>query len=172
MRRIATIWGLATLTVSLASLRTEVIPLRGDSSRVELARLGQEYGDLRQWVTAIAAASDTLPAENAETARVLADQLAKLMGPLEEDFERTTASLSTSQLEMVLPLWERMAFAHAGLILLQEQAAELGGDPALNPAELHQLAEELSAVLDFAAEIQQMILEQLTTPVETPIRLT
>jgi hypothetical protein len=163
---------LATLTVSLASLRTEVIPLRGDSSRVELSRLGREYGDLQQWVTAIAAASDTLPAENAETARALADQLAKVMGPLEEDFERTTASLSTSQLELVLPLWERMAFAHAGLILLQEQAAELGGDPALNPAELHQLAEELSAVLDFAAEIQQMILEQLTTPVETPIRLT
>jgi hypothetical protein len=172
VRRIATIWGLATLTVSLASLRTEVIPLREDSSRVELARLGREYGDLQQWVTAIAAASDTLPTENAETARVLADQLAKLMRPLEKDFERTTASLSTSQLELVLPLWERMAFAHAGLVLLQEQAAELGGDPALNPAELHQLAEELSAVLDFAAEIQQMILEQLTTPVETPIRLT
>lgn len=172
MRRIAILWGLASLTVSLASLRTEVMPLRADSSRVELARLGREYGDLQQWVTAISTASDTLPAEDAESARVLADQLAKLMRPLEEDFERTTAALSTSQLQLVLPLWERMAFAHAGLVLLQEQAVQLGGDPALDPADLHQLAEELSAVLDFAAEIQQMLLDQLTTPVETPIRLT
>jgi hypothetical protein len=64
-----------------------------------------------------------------------------------------------------------MAFAHAGFVMLQEQAAVLGGDPALEPAELRQLADELSAVLDFAAEVQQMVLEQLTTPIPTPIRL-
>ena len=169
MRRIATLWGLAALTVAGASFNTGTVPLRSDASRIELAKLGQEYGDLHQWVAAIAAASDTLP--SAERARVLADQLARLMRPLEKDFERTTASLSTTQLESILPLWERMAFAHAGFVLLQEQAAELGGDPALEPAELRQLADELSAVLDFAAEVQQMVLEQLTTPIPTPIRL-
>lgn len=171
MRRIATLWGLAALTVAGASFNTGTMALRGDSSRAELAKLGQEYGDLQQWAAAIAATSDTLPAENAEPARVLADQLARLMRPLENDFERTTASLSTTQLESILPLWERMAFAHAGLVLLREQAAELGGDPALQPAELRQLADELSAVLDFAAELQQMVLEQLTAPIPTPIRL-
>ena len=169
MRRIAILWGLAALTVAGASFNTGTTPLRSDSSRAELARLGQEYGDLQQWVAAIAATSDTLP--NPERARVLADQLARLMRPLENDFEKTTASLSTTQLESILPLWERMAFAHAGIVLLQEQAAELGGDPALEPAELHQLADELSAVLDFAAAVQQMVLEQLTTPIPTPIRL-
>jgi hypothetical protein len=169
--RIATLWGLAALTVAGASFNTGTMPLRSDSSRAELAKLGQEYGDLQQWVAAIAATSDTLPVNNAERARVLADQLAKLMRPLENDFEKTTASLSTSQLESILPLWERMAFAHAGFVMLQEQAAELGEDPALEPAELRQLADELSAVLDFAAEVQQMVLEQLTTPIPTPIRL-
>lgn len=171
MLRIATMWGLAALTVVVASFSKETMSLRRDSSRAELARLGQEYGDLQQWVAAIAATSDSLPRENAEGARVLADQLARLMRPLEEDFERTTASLSTTQLELILPLWERMAFAHAGFVLLQEQAAELGGDPALDPAELRALADELSAVLDFAAEVQQMVLEQLTAPIPTPIRL-
>jgi hypothetical protein len=171
VRRIATLWGLAALTVAGASFNTGIMPLRSDSSRAELAKLGQEYGDLQQWVAAIAATSDTLPTENAELARVLADQLARLMRPLENDFERTTASLSATQLESILPLWERMAFAHAGLVLLQEQATELGGDPALQPAELRQLADELSAVLDFAAEVQQMVLEQLTPPISTPIRL-
>lgn len=171
MLRIATMWGLAALTVVVASFSKETMSLRRDSSRSELARLGQEYGDLQQWVAAIAATSDSLPRENAEGARVLADQLARLMRPLEEDFERTTASLSTTQLELILPLWERMAFAHAGFVLLQEQAAELGGDPALDPAELRALADELSAVLDFAAEVQQMVLEQLTAPIPTPIRL-
>jgi hypothetical protein len=171
VRRIAALWGLAALTVAGASFNTGTMPLRGDSSRAELAKLGQEYCDLQQWVAAIATTADTLPTENGERARVLADQLARLMRPLESDFEKTTASLSTTQLEMILPLWERMAFAHAGLVLLQEQAAELGGDPALEPAELHQLADELAAVLDFAAEVQQMVLEQLTTPIPTPIRL-
>jgi hypothetical protein len=169
VRRIATLWALAALTVAGASFNPGTMPLRSDASRVELAKLGQEYGDLHQWVVAIAATSDTLP--TAERARVLADQLARLMRPLEKDFERTTASLSTTQLESILPLWERMAFAHAGFVLLQEQAAELGGDPALEPAELRQLADELSAVLDFAAEVQQMVMEQLTTPIPTPIRL-
>jgi hypothetical protein len=171
VRRIATLWGLAALTVAVASFSTGTTPLRRDSSRTELARLGQEYGDLQQWVAAIAATSDTLPTENAERARVLADQLARLMRPLEEDFERTTAALSTTQLEVVLPLWERMAFAHAGFVLLQEQAAELGGDPALEPAELRELTDQLSAVLDFAAEVQQMVLEELTIPIPTPIRV-
>jgi len=93
------------------------------------------------------------------------------MRPLEEDFERTTASLSTTQLELILPLWERMAFAHAGFALLQEEAADLGGDPALQPAELLQLADELAAVLDFAAEVQRMVLDQLTLPVAIPIQI-
>jgi hypothetical protein len=55
--------------------------------------------------------------------------------------------------------------------MLQEQAAELGEDPALQPGELRDLADELTAVLDFAAEIQEQVLEHLTVPVPTPIRL-
>jgi hypothetical protein len=83
VRRIATLWGLAALTVAGASFNTGTMPLRSDSSRAELAKLGQEYGDLQQWVAAIAAASDTLPVKDAERARVLADQQARLMRPLE-----------------------------------------------------------------------------------------
>ncbi len=150
---------------------SDPMPLRADMSREALASLGQEYGDLQQWTTAVLTATDTLPAEASERARALAHQLARLMSPLEEDFARTTASLSTAQLELVLPLWERMAFAHAGFAMLEEQVAALGGDPALQPAELHDLAAELSAVLDFAAEIQRMVLEQLTAPPESPIRI-
>jgi hypothetical protein len=146
--------------------------LRTDSSRVALTSLGQEYGDLQQWATAIAATTDTLSSGSSERARAMADQLARLMRPLERDFQNTTAALSTAQLELVLPLWERMAFAHAGFAMLQEQAMALGENPALQPAELHELAAQLSAVLDFAAEIQQMVLDQLTTPLPTPIRLT
>jgi hypothetical protein len=163
--------GLAAVILALGSFSTGTMPLRKDTSRSALNSLGQEYGDLQQWAAAIAATTDTLPTANAERARVLADQLARLMRPLEEDFARTTASLSTAQLETILPLWERMAFAHAGFVLLQEQAAALGGDPALEPAELHALVDELSAVLDFAAEIQRMALTELTTPPPTPIRI-
>ena len=57
MRRIAILWGLAALTVVGASFNTGTTPLRSDSSRADLARLGQEYGDLQQWVAAIGATS-------------------------------------------------------------------------------------------------------------------
>lgn len=150
----------------------EPMPLRADESRAALTTLGQEYGELQLWTTAILATTDTLPAEGSERTRALAEQLVRLISPLEEDFARTTASLSTAQLELVLPLWERMAFAHAGFVMLEERMATLSNDPALQPGELHDLAEQLSAVLDMASEVQRMVLEELTTPPETPLRIT
>jgi hypothetical protein len=163
--------GLASLMFALGGVGSGDYSLRPDSSQAALTSLGQEYGQLQQWVTAIAETADTIPAGSSERARVLADQLAQLMLPLEEDFENTTAALSTAQLELVLPLWERMAFAHAGFVMLQEEAAALGGDPAMGAFELHELVGELSAVLEFAAEIQRRVLSQLSTPDPTSIRI-
>ena len=170
MRRTLMLAGLTTLGLNLAGLGGGTMPLRSDSSRAALVSLGQEYGDLQQWATAIVEATDTL--ESAEHARALAHQLARVLGPLEKDFEKTTAALSTSQLEQVLPLWERMVFAHAGFALIRERVSTLGIDPALDPSELHDLAYELSVVLDFAAQIQQMVLTELITPVPVATRLT
>jgi hypothetical protein len=161
--------GLTTLALNLASFGVGTIPPRADSSRAALVSLGQEYGDLQLWATAITQATDTL--ESPESARALAHQLARVMGPLEKDFEKTTAALSTSQLEQILPLWERMVFAHAGFALLQERASTLGVDPSIDPAELHDLAFQLSVVLDFAAQIQRLALIELITPPPTPIRV-
>ena len=172
MLRILALCGLAALTFIVQELSTGgSMPLRPDTSRAALASLGQEYGDLQLWVSAIAATTDTLQPESSESARAMADQLARLMGPLEQDFEQTTAALSTSQLELVLPLWERMAFAHAGFAMLRDEVAALGGNPALNPAELHDLASQLSVVLDFAGEIHRIVMEELSAPVPTSIRV-
>jgi hypothetical protein len=170
VQRLLILAGLTTLSLNLASLGRVGMPLRADTSRAALASLGQEYGEVQLWATAVAETTDTLA--SAERARALAQQLAKVMGPLEKDFEKTTAALSTSQLEQVLPLWERLVFAHAGVALLQEQASTLGVDPALQPSELHDLAFQLSVVLDFAAQIQRMLLIELITPAPTPLRLT
>jgi hypothetical protein len=172
VRRTLILAGLTSLILNLVSFGTGGVPLRGDSSCAALASLGQEYGDLQQWAAAIAATTDTLPSENSEQARVLAHQLARLIEPLERDFENTTAALSTDQLEQILPLWERMAFAHAGFAMLEEQAAELGQDAALEPSQLHDLVAQLAAVLDFATEMQRLVLTRLTTPSPTPIRIT
>jgi len=160
---------LTTLALNLPG-SSGPLPLRSDTSRAALVSLGREYGDLQQWAMAIAEATDTL--ESAEHARALAHHLARVMGPLEKGFENTTAALSTSQLEQILPLWERMVFAHAGFALLQERATTLGVDPALHPSELQELARELSVVLDFAAQIQQLALAKLVTPAPVPMRLT
>jgi hypothetical protein len=172
VRRALYLAGLSTLILNLITGRSEPVSLRPDLSRDALISLGQEYSDLQQWAAAVAAATDTLSADNSERTRVLAGQLAKLIRPLERDFEETTAALSTAQLELVLPLWERMAFAHAGLALLEEEAAALGGDPALHPAELRDFVAQLSAVLEFAAEIQSLLLTELDAPLATSIRIT
>jgi hypothetical protein len=169
--RILALAGLAAVMFTVGGLGSGAVPLRGDFSRAALTSLGQEYDRLQQWAAAIAATTDTMPGGSSERARVLADQLAQLMLPLEEDFQKTTAALTTAQLELVLPLWERMAFAHAGFVMLQEEAAALGGDPAMEPFELHELVGELTAVLEFAAEMQRQILHQLTTPIPTSIRI-
>lgn len=171
MRRTLFLAGLSTLVLNLASFSTGTMPPRPDTSRAALVNLSREYGDLRVWAEAIAETTDTLDAGNSELARALAHQLVRLIGPLEENFEKTTAALSTGQLEQVLPLWERMVFAHAGFLLLQEEAASLGGDPALDPSRVYDVAAQLSVVLDFAAEIQRRILEELTTPFPTSVRL-
>lgn len=171
MLRVLALAGLAAALYGVGGLGSEAVPLRADFSQTALTDLGQEYDELQQWATAIAATTDTMPTGSGEAARVLAAQLARLMQPLEENFENTTAALSTAQLELVLPLWERMAFAHAGFVMLQEEAAALGGDPLLEPIELHELATELSAVLEFAVEMQRRILDQLTTPAPTSIRI-
>jgi hypothetical protein len=170
--RILALSALAAVTFVLGSLGPGELPPRDDRSQVALTTLGQEYDNLQLWASAIAATTDTLSGEGSERARALADQLARVLGPLETEFENTTASLSTAQLELVLPLWERMAFAHAGFAMLQEEAATLGGDPTLQPAELHHLADELSAVVDLAAEMQRQIMSQLTAPIPTTIRVT
>jgi hypothetical protein len=170
--RILALAGLTVVTFAVSGLGYEPVPLRGDFSREALTSLGQEYHQLQQWAAAISATTDTMPPGSSEGARVLADQLARLMLPLEENFEKTTAALSTAQLELVLPLWERMAFAHAGFVMLQEEAAAMGRDPTMDPLDLHELVGELSAVLELAAEMQRQILEELTTPPPTSIRIT
>ncbi len=168
VRRTLTLAGLTTLALNLASFGTGTMPARSDTSRAALVSLGLEYGDLQQWAKAIVQVTDTL--QSAERARALADQLVRVMGPLEGDFEETTAALSTAQLEQILPLWERMVFAHAGFALLQERVATLGLDPFIDPSELHDLAYQLSVVLDVAAEIQRRVFTELVTPPATPIR--
>ena len=170
MRRTLILAGLTTVILNLASFGTGRTPLRPDTSRAALVNLGREYGDLKAWAEAMAEATDTLDSTDGERARTLARQLVRVIGPIEEDFEEATASLSTAQLEQVLPLWERMVFAHAGFLQLQEEAATLGTDPALDPSELRDVVSQLSSVLEFASEMQRRILEELTTPFLTPIR--
>jgi hypothetical protein len=167
--RILVLAGVTVLSLNLAMPSGNAVSLRADASQAALESLGNEYWQLQQWANAVAQTTDTL--DSTERARALADQLARLMQPLEGDFEKTTAALSTSQLEQVLPLWERLVFAHAGVVLLQEQASSLGLDPSLDPSELQDLAYQLSVVLDFASEIQRMLLDELTSPVPTSQRL-
>ena len=92
MRRTLTLAGLTTLALNLASFGTGTMPARTDTSRAALVSLGQEYGDLQQWATAIVEASDTL--ESTERARPWLP--AARDGTLEKDFRRPPRPFPTS----------------------------------------------------------------------------
>jgi hypothetical protein len=132
--------------------------------RPALVRLGEHYASLYAGAEAILAATDTIGRNGTEPIQVLAGQLAGELAALQRDFESTTASLRTDQLDVILPLWERMAVAQAGLSMLRDEAAHLREDPAAEAYELQAVAEQLEAVLQLALYGQQGALEALEPP--------
>lgn len=134
-----------------------------------LVRLGARYADLHAGAEAILNGGSPLDPEAgeqlaAERLQVIAGQLAGELAHVEHDFEQTTASLRTDQLDAILPLWERMAMAQAGLSLLRDEALQLREDPSVQPYELLAVAEQLEAVLELALAGQQGALEGLKPP--------
>ncbi|MGH9892919.1 MAG: hypothetical protein ACREA0_13205, partial [bacterium] len=102
MRRTLILAGITTVALNLASFGIGTMPPRPENSRAALISLGREYGDLQLWAQAIAETTDTLDSADSELARTMARQLVRVIGPLEEDFQKATAALSTSQLEEIL----------------------------------------------------------------------
>ncbi len=154
-----------SFAMSLAACAPAMPALIRPEGQTALVQLGVHYADMHAGAQAILSYTDAA-GESQERLQVVAGRLATELGALQQDFEETTAALRTDQLDAILPLWERMAMAQAGLSMLQQEAAELGQDPAVDPDELQAVAEQLEAVLELALAGQQGALENLKPPAQ------
>jgi hypothetical protein len=102
---------------------------------------------------ATADSADGMGSERAHAeVRQLAGQIALLRG----GFEDVTVAMTTDQLMRTQSLWYRMGISEAALELLHEDAIRLSEDLATSPAELHELAAQLSGALELGRVSSRM----------------
>jgi hypothetical protein len=110
--------------------------------------LGDHYAALElaaDSVVATQSADDIAPSELAQvTARNLAQRIRAVSG----DYESLSLAMRAADYERGASLWMRLALAQAALEMLEEDAARLGDDPATGPADVRNLADQLSGVLE------------------------
>ena len=65
-----------------------------------------------------------------------------------DDYGKLSVAMTAADYERGVSLWMRLALAQAALEMLQEDALRLGDDPATGPADVRDLADRLSGVLE------------------------
>ena len=110
-------------------------PVRASAS-VAADALGDHYAALQLVADSVGAAQPAADDAPSELAQVTARNLAGRIRALADDYERGVS------------LWMRLALAQAALDLLEEDASRLAADPATAPADVRDLADRLSGVLE------------------------
>ncbi|MGH7513903.1 MAG: hypothetical protein ACREOQ_13390 [Gemmatimonadales bacterium] len=67
---------------------------------------------------------------------------------MSDDYGNLSVAMTAADYERGVSLWMRLALAQAALEMLQEDATRLGADPTTGPAEVRDLADRLSGVLE------------------------
>jgi hypothetical protein len=110
--------------------------------------LGDHYAALQLVADSVVAAQSPDDATPSELAQVTARNLARRIHAVAGDYETLSVAMTTADYERGGSLWIRLALAQAALEILEEDAARLGEDPATGPADVRDLADQLSGVLE------------------------
>ena len=121
-------------------------PVRASAS-VAADALGDHYAALQVVADSVGAAqlADDAPSE---LAQVTARNLAGRIHALADDYGSVSVAMTAADYERGVSIWMRLAFAQAALDLLEEDASRLAADPATAPADVRDLADRLSGVLE------------------------
>lgn len=122
-------------------------PVRPSASAAAGA-LGDHYAALERVADSLVAAQAADDAAPSELAQVTVRNLAGRIRALSGDYGTLSVAMTAANYEQGLSLWMRLALAQAALELLQEDADRLGDDPVTGPADVRDLADRLSAVLE------------------------
>jgi hypothetical protein len=112
------------------------------------AALGDHYAALELAADSVVGAQSAADAAPSELAQVTARNLAGRIRALSGDYGTVSAAMTAADYERGLSLWMRLALAQAALEMLVEDADRLGDDPATGPADVRDLADRLSGVLE------------------------
>jgi hypothetical protein len=138
-------------------------PLRPSASAAASA-LGDHYGALELIADSVGAAQSADDAAPSELAQVAARNLAGRIQALSDDYGTVSVAMTAADYERGVSLWMRLALAQAALELIQEDAFRLGNDPATGPADVRDLADRLSGVLEFGRVTGRVASRTFGTP--------
>jgi hypothetical protein len=110
--------------------------------------LGDHYAALELAADSVVAAQSADDIAPSELAQVTARNLARRIQAVTGDYETLSVAMKAADYERGASLWMRLALAQAALEMLEEDAARLGGDAATGPADVRNLADQLSGVLE------------------------
>jgi hypothetical protein len=126
-------------------------PVRPSASAAAEA-LGDHYAALELIADSVGAAQPADDAAPSEFAQVTARNLAGSIQTLSDDYGAVSVAMTAADYERGVSLWMRLALAQAALELIQEDAIRLGDDPTTGPADVRELADRLSGVLELGPD--------------------
>lgn len=138
-------------------------PVRPSASAAASA-LGDHYAALELIADSVVAAQAAEDAAPSELAQVTARNLASHIQALSGDYGTVSVAMTAAEYERGVSLWMRLALAQAALELIQEDAFRLGNDPATGPADVRDLADRLSGVLEFGRVTGRVASRTFGTP--------
>lgn len=133
-------------------------------AEVALLTAGEHYADLEGTTDSLLAFTEADNGAPSEAAQAVARELARRLGEMDGEFEEVTLAMTAAQLERVRSPWMRLAMSTAAMKLLREDAARLAHDPATSPAEVYDLADQLSASLELATSSSRLAASEVVPP--------
>ena len=131
-------------------------PATRPQAATTLRALGDRYADLERLAESMLATADSADGVGSERAQAGVRQLAGHIALLRGGLEGVTVAMTTEQLVRTQSLWYRIVISEAALELLHEDAIMLSEDLATSPAELHELAAQLSGPLELGRVSSRM----------------
>jgi hypothetical protein len=138
-------------------------PVRLSASAVADS-LGDHYAALELLADSVGAAQRADDATPSELAQVTARNLAGRIEAVSDDYGNLSVAMTAADYERGVSLWMRLALAQAALEMLQEDATRLGADPSTGPAEVRDLADRLSGVLELGRVTGRVASRTFATP--------
>jgi hypothetical protein len=138
------------------------------SAAAAAGTLGDHYAALQRLADSVRVAQSAEDAAPSEVAQVTARNLAGRIRALADDYGSVSLSMTAAEYERGVSLWMRLALAQAALDMLEEDAARLGADAATGPADLRDLADQLSGVLELGRVTGRVASRAFGAPLPPP----